>query len=250
MIRRATPADADALSVLARECFTQTFGHLYTPGDLTVFLDQAYSPAVLHSELQDPQRRDLAPLRGRSRWLTVTRRGLLHAQRSRFLHRPLRSYPRQTPQRPLFRGGSPGLVPRRTHRLCDRVPRAPAPPRRRARRRRGPAPLHSARTPGRRPRNPPALRTALGWLERDGPRTLWIGVWSENYGAQRFYARHGFEIVGRVLLHGRRPRRPRVHHPPPGERLTPTVLRLRGDNLQMLMPPGKTGGLAGRKEMR
>ena len=56
MIRRATPADADALSVLARECFTQTFGHLYTPGDLTVFLDQAYSPAVLRSELQDPQR--------------------------------------------------------------------------------------------------------------------------------------------------------------------------------------------------
>jgi len=40
------------------------------------------------------------------------------------------------------------------------------------------------------------LNTALEWLERDGPRTLWIGVWSENYGAQRFYARHGFEIVG------------------------------------------------------
>jgi len=34
------------------------------------------------------------------------------------------------------------------------------------------------------------------WLLRDGPRTLWIGVWSENFGAQRFYARHGFEQVG------------------------------------------------------
>ena len=34
------------------------------------------------------------------------------------------------------------------------------------------------------------------WLLRDGPRTLWIGVWSENFGAQRFYARHGFERVG------------------------------------------------------
>ena len=31
---------------------------------------------------------------------------------------------------------------------------------------------------------------------RDGPRTLWIGVWSENHGAQRFYARHGFVHVG------------------------------------------------------
>jgi ribosomal protein S18 acetylase RimI-like enzyme len=34
------------------------------------------------------------------------------------------------------------------------------------------------------------------WLLRDGPRTLWIGVWSENSGAQRFYARHGFVQVG------------------------------------------------------
>ena len=38
--------------------------------------------------------------------------------------------------------------------------------------------------------------TALQWLERDGPRTLWIGVWSQNLGAQRFYARYGFEKVG------------------------------------------------------
>ena len=37
---------------------------------------------------------------------------------------------------------------------------------------------------------------AIDWLERDGPRTLWIGVWSENLGAQRFYARHGFEKAG------------------------------------------------------
>ncbi len=34
------------------------------------------------------------------------------------------------------------------------------------------------------------------WLLREGPRTLWIGVWSENLGAQRFYARHGFGRVG------------------------------------------------------
>lgn len=38
--------------------------------------------------------------------------------------------------------------------------------------------------------------TALAWLERDGPRTLWISVWSENLGAQRFYARAGFELAG------------------------------------------------------
>ena len=55
MIRRATPDDAPALSALARECFTQTFGHLYTAEDLTAFLDQAYSPAVLRAELEDPE---------------------------------------------------------------------------------------------------------------------------------------------------------------------------------------------------
>ncbi|MNN13248.1 Protease synthase and sporulation negative regulatory protein PAI 1 [compost metagenome] len=37
---------------------------------------------------------------------------------------------------------------------------------------------------------------ALQWLESGGDRMLWIGVWSENLGAQRFYARHGFEQVG------------------------------------------------------
>jgi ribosomal protein S18 acetylase RimI-like enzyme len=37
---------------------------------------------------------------------------------------------------------------------------------------------------------------AMQWLQREGPRTLWIGVWSENFGAQRFYERHGFERVG------------------------------------------------------
>jgi len=39
------------------------------------------------------------------------------------------------------------------------------------------------------------LRTALDWLARPG-RRLWIGVWSQNLGAQRLYARHGFHKVG------------------------------------------------------
>jgi ribosomal protein S18 acetylase RimI-like enzyme len=40
------------------------------------------------------------------------------------------------------------------------------------------------------------LAEALAWLQKDGPRRLWIGVWSENLGAQRLYARHGFAKVG------------------------------------------------------
>lgn len=36
----------------------------------------------------------------------------------------------------------------------------------------------------------------LDWMTAQSPPDLWIGVWSENYGAQRFYLRQGFEKVG------------------------------------------------------
>ena len=42
----------------------------------------------------------------------------------------------------------------------------------------------------------PVWQAAMDWLQAEGPRTVWIGVWSQNPGAQRFYARHGFEKVG------------------------------------------------------
>jgi GNAT superfamily N-acetyltransferase len=38
--------------------------------------------------------------------------------------------------------------------------------------------------------------TALDWLAARGLTDVWIGVWSENHGAQRFYGRRGFEKVG------------------------------------------------------
>ena len=41
----------------------------------------------------------------------------------------------------------------------------------------------------------------IAWLQKDGPRDVWIGVWSENHGAQRFYERHGFERVGEYGFH-------------------------------------------------
>ena len=43
--------------------------------------------------------------------------------------------------------------------------------------------LHGAGLGGR------LLTLALDWLAAPG-RRLWIGVWSENHGAQRLYARH------------------------------------------------------------
>ena len=151
MIRRATPADAEALSALSRTCFTQTFEHLYDPADLEAFLDEAYAPDVLRAELEDPNRAtwllfedatDEAPIG----YATACPANLPHPDVAPGDGELQRLYILQGHQ-----GGGRGTL---------------------------------------------LLNTALEWLERDGPRTLWIGVWSENYGAQRFYARHGFEIVG------------------------------------------------------
>ncbi|MFM8374943.1 MAG: GNAT family N-acetyltransferase [Phenylobacterium sp.] len=36
----------------------------------------------------------------------------------------------------------------------------------------------------------------MAWMAGRAPSDLWIGVWSENLGAQRFYARRGFVKVG------------------------------------------------------
>ena len=39
------------------------------------------------------------------------------------------------------------------------------------------------------------LKATLDWLQTPG-RTLWIGVWSGNHGAQKLYGRHGFSKAG------------------------------------------------------
>ncbi len=40
------------------------------------------------------------------------------------------------------------------------------------------------------------LDAVLAWLDRNGPHRVWLGVWSENHGAQMLYARRGFSKVG------------------------------------------------------
>lgn len=40
------------------------------------------------------------------------------------------------------------------------------------------------------------MEVGLEWLAAQGRSPLYIGVWSENYGAQRFYGRYGFNKVG------------------------------------------------------
>jgi GNAT superfamily N-acetyltransferase len=51
--RDATPADAPSLAKLGAESFTATFGHLYAPDDLALFL-QNHTPAAWAAELANP----------------------------------------------------------------------------------------------------------------------------------------------------------------------------------------------------
>lgn len=40
------------------------------------------------------------------------------------------------------------------------------------------------------------LVQSLDWLMAQGHAPLYVGVWSENYGAQRLYGRYGFTKIG------------------------------------------------------
>ena len=54
-IRRATLADAEALSAIAIATYTETWGDSYPPQELDVFLQEHYGLAPQREELSDPR---------------------------------------------------------------------------------------------------------------------------------------------------------------------------------------------------
>ncbi len=148
IIRRATVADAEAMSRIATDTFVETFGTLYPPEDLAYFLQNSYSPAAQREALEKESE---------AMWL-LERSGIpvghAYAGACGLPH-------------PQARAGDGEL--KRLYLLSE---------------------AHNGGWGAK------LLQTALEWLQRAGPRTLWVGVWSENFGAQRFYARYGFEKVG------------------------------------------------------
>lgn len=148
VIRRGTVADAETLSALAAQTFTETFGHLYPPEDLQAFVLDNYAVEKQVRILAHP---DYAVWLLEHDGVAVGHAaagpcGLPHAEVAPGDGELKRLYVLGKFQN----GGWGGRL----------------------------------------------FETALQWLLRDGPRTLWIGVWSENHGAQRFYGRHGFEYAG------------------------------------------------------
>lgn len=167
MLRRATPEDAEALSALASTCYIQTFGQLYSSEDLDRFIHEAYSPEVLRAELADPQR---------PTWL-LFEEPCLDAD----------SAPSPARIDEASEGTLIGYVT-----VCPaHLPHPDVKPTDGEVQR-----LYLLREYQGGGRGSRMLEHALNWLEAGGPRTLWIGVWSENYGAQKLYGCYGFTKVG------------------------------------------------------
>lgn len=151
--RRATTADGSLLVRAGRECFIETFGHLYRPGDLAAFLASAHTAESWQRTLSDPE---LAT------WVALAADGEVAG----------------------YAVAGPCKLP-----VAGREPRA--------------GELRQLYLRGgyqRRGLGTRLLENALTWLEAAGHEPLYIGVWSENFGAQRLYARHGFYRVGEYLF--------------------------------------------------
>jgi ribosomal protein S18 acetylase RimI-like enzyme len=147
-IRRAGPADAQALSAIGAATFVETFGHLYPPGDLEAFLAEAYNLERTRADLAHP---------AKASWIVEADGEAVGYALAGPCGLP---HPEVTPQ-------------------CGELKRIY---------------LKTAWQNGGLGAR--LFAETMAWLQADGPRAVWLGVWSENRGAQRFYGRQGFAKVG------------------------------------------------------
>jgi ribosomal protein S18 acetylase RimI-like enzyme len=155
-IRQATPADAALLAELGAQTFRESFGHLYGAADLRQFLEAERSTAAFAQRLSDPQTRTLLALETDAAD-AKTRVAIGYTVFGR-CKLPVPDLEREA-------GELQQLY------------------------------VLQAWQGGGRGRS--LLEAALGELvtvQRHAP--LYVGVWSQNPGAQRLYARYGFQKVG------------------------------------------------------
>lgn len=151
-IRRATAADAEVLSAISRETFSETFAHLYTPEDLAWHLDFSYAPQKYVDALDE---------QGCAAWLLEDDGG------------EVQGYAFVGPCGLPHADVQPGDMELKRLYLRGDVQNGG----------------WGARL----------FAIAERWMLDNGPSALWVGVWSENFGAQRFYQRHGYAKVGEYL---------------------------------------------------
>jgi len=148
-LRPGVPEDAAALAALGAITFTETFGHLYAPADLSAFLAEKRTTEAYAPLLQDPD-------------IHVTVASDAGGALVGYVLAGACKLPVPEPE------PAAGEV-RELYLLAS----------------------HQGHGLGTR-----LLETALAWLASIGRAPLYVGVWSENYGAQRLYGRYGFRKVG------------------------------------------------------
>jgi ribosomal protein S18 acetylase RimI-like enzyme len=147
-IRRAGAHDAAELAELGATTFTQAFGHLYSPQDLSAFLSESHTEDRYSRLLEDCSAAVwLADMEARQAV------GFVTAGSSKLPVTNLE--PRAGEIRQLY-----VLAEFQKHHLGTEL-----------------------------------LETALEWLGEQERNPIYVGVWSENWGAQRLYQRYGFEKV-------------------------------------------------------
>lgn len=174
--RDAAPEDADLVADLARRTFSDAFAHLNDPDDFGAYLDGAFSPQQISSELNDP--------------------------RATFLLGLLKSVSEaDSPLRP-FVDAPFGYCKLVRHSTLDCVP--------------GERPIELQRIYLEQVCRGSGLGSLLmvEALERaraGGHDWIWLCSWEENHAANRFYREHGFQVVGeRDFVMGRDRQRDRV----------------------------------------
>jgi ribosomal protein S18 acetylase RimI-like enzyme len=160
LVRRAAPCDAEAACAFGRARFIDTFGHLYSEGDLATYLAESYTVDVFTAWLADPLMR---------MWLAHDATGALLG------------YALAGPPTVPHADVAPGDGELRKLYLCEAAKGSGV-----ARALLGPA-VAWVRAGGCAPAGTP--------LPAGGARA-WLNVWSENSRAIRFYEREGFAVVG------------------------------------------------------
>jgi ribosomal protein S18 acetylase RimI-like enzyme len=148
VVRRATADDAAALSKIAAATFVETFGHLYPPDDLQVYLTKTYALDNCRKQLADS---------AMGVWFATIDdepAGFIVVGRCKLPVEILEPNAGEIQQLYVYSN------------------------------------YHNLRIGSR------LMDVALDWLMATGREPLYVGVWSENYGAQRLYGRYGFEKYG------------------------------------------------------
>ena len=148
-IRRATSDDAVAMAELGARTFTETFGHLYPPADLQIFLEKGHTPESWARTLADPTRGVFLVEHPNGRKI-----GFVCVGACKLPVQDIETTAGEIQQLYVL------------------------------------AEFHNLRLGSR------LMESGVDWLTSQHRSPLYIGVWSENYGAQRFYARYGFSKVG------------------------------------------------------